>query len=66
MLLIILYTLVFLLEITVIIKISSHPWYPINCDWFEYLGMKQKNIFFEKKKNQNRVKFKKFQLIRGV
>ena len=33
--LIILYTPLIFLEIRVIIKISSHPWYPINCDWFE-------------------------------
>ena len=30
-----LHTPSFLLEIRVIIKISSHPWYHINCNWFE-------------------------------
>ena len=38
---IILYPPSFLLEIRVIIKISSHPWYLINCDWFE-LGWSKK------------------------
>ena len=33
--LIILYTPNFLLEIRVIIKLSSHPWYPLICDFFE-------------------------------
>ena len=33
--LIILYTPIFLLEIRVIIKILSHPWYPLICDEFE-------------------------------
>ena len=33
--LIILYTPIFLLEIRVIIKLSSHPWYPLICDEFK-------------------------------
>ena len=34
----------FLLEIRVIIKILSHPWYHINCDWFEKGWSKKKKI----------------------
>ena len=37
-----------LLEISVIIKISSPPWFPINYDWFESEWSKKK--FFEKQK----------------
>ena len=33
--LMILYTPSFLLKISVIIKIKSHSWYPINYDWIE-------------------------------
>ena len=51
--LIISYTPSFLLEIRVIIKMS-HPWYPINCDWFEYKWSKVG--FFEKKQQNDRLK----------
>ena len=35
LLFIILYTSLIFLEIMVIIEVSSHPWYPTICDWFE-------------------------------
>ena len=38
---------VFCLEIRVIIKISSHPWYPRTFDWFS-LGSSQKKYFWKK------------------
>ena len=41
--LIILYTPIFLLEIRVIVKISSHPWYPLICDEFR-IKTKQKKF----------------------
>ena len=43
--LILLHTPSFLLEIRVIIKILSHPWYHINCDWFEKGWSKKKKKF---------------------
>ena len=48
--LILLHTPSFLLEIRVIIKISSHPWYHINCDWFEK-GWIKKNSKWPTQKN---------------
>ena len=49
---IILYTPLIFLEIMVIIKVESHPCYPINL-WLIWIGIKQKFFFFLKKKIQN-------------
>ena len=39
---------VFWLETRVIIKISSHPWYPRTFDWFSW-GWSKKNFFLKKR-----------------